>query len=233
MTTGDGNWAGKGVVVTGGFGVLGRAVVEAARAAGARVAALDFVAGPGEPLPADVVCLGGVDLADERGAAVALNAAAQALGEVHLLANVAGGFVWETVNDGGPATWERLFTMNLKTAVNASRAAYAHLARTGGAIVNVGANAAFKTAAGMGAYTASKAGVHRLTEALAEEWKGVIRVNAVAPSILDTPTNRADMPKSDFSKWVAPADLAQVMLFMGSDAARAVTGAVLPVVGGV
>jgi 3-oxoacyl-[acyl-carrier protein] reductase len=91
--------------------------------------------------------------------------------------------------------------------------------------------AALQAAAGMGAYSASKAGVHRLTEALAAEWKGKITVNAVLPSIIDTPVNRASMPKADFSKWVTPQELAEVILFLASDAASAVTGALLPVAG--
>jgi NAD(P)-dependent dehydrogenase (short-subunit alcohol dehydrogenase family) len=83
----------------------------------------------------------------------------------------------------------------------------------------------------MGAYAASKAGVHRLTEALAAEYKGRITVNAVLPSIIDTAANRADMPKSDFTKWVKPEELAEVILFLASDAASAVTGTLLPVAG--
>ena len=83
----------------------------------------------------------------------------------------------------------------------------------------------------MGAYAASKAGVHRLTEALAAEHKGKITVNAVLPSIIDTSANRESMPKADFSKWVSPQELAEVVLFLASDAASAVTGALLPVTG--
>ena len=90
---------------------------------------------------------------------------------------------------------------------------------------------ALQAGAGMGAYAASKAGVHRLTEALAVEWKGKITVNAVLPSIIDTPANRASMPKADFGKWVTPQELAEVILFLASDAASAVTGALLPVSG--
>jgi NAD(P)-dependent dehydrogenase (short-subunit alcohol dehydrogenase family) len=83
----------------------------------------------------------------------------------------------------------------------------------------------------MGAYTASKAGVLKLTESMAQELKGRVRVNAVLPSIIDTAPNRADMPKADFSTWVKPEDLAKVMLFLASDDARDVTGALLPVTG--
>ena len=126
-----------------------------------------------------------------------------------------------------------LYAMNVKTAANASRAALPWLRKSAaGRIVNVGAMGAVKSAAGMGAYGASKAGVHRLTESLAEELKGEgITVNAVLPSIIDTPANRADMPDADFSAWVSPADLAKVMLFLASPDGRAVTGALLPVTG--
>ena len=148
--------------------------------------------------------------------------------------NVAGGFRWETVADGDASTWRKLFEMNVGTTLNASKAVIPYLIEQGGgSIVNVGANGAVKAGAGMGAYAASKSGVHRLTEALAEELKEHgIRVNAVLPSMIDTPTNRADMPAADFSKWVAPSDLAEVVLFLASDAAKAITGALIPVMGG-
>lgn len=129
--------------------------------------------------------------------------------------------------------WHRLFLMNVQTAANASRSAIPHLRRSAaGRIVNVGANAALKASLGMGPYAASKAGVHALTEALAEELKADnVTVNAVLPSILDTLANRADMPNADPSAWVAPDDLATVILFLASEAAGAVTGALLPVTG--
>ncbi|MCR5881030.1 SDR family oxidoreductase [Phenylobacterium sp. J367] len=96
----------------------------------------------------------------------------------------------------------------------------------------MGSNAALKASLGMGAYAAAKAGVHSLTQALAEELKGDgVTVNAVLPSIIDTPANRKDMPDADPSAWVAPDDLAAVILFLASEAARAVTGALLPVTG--
>jgi NAD(P)-dependent dehydrogenase (short-subunit alcohol dehydrogenase family) len=107
-----------------------------------------------------------------------------------------------------------------------------HLPAQQGRIINVGAAATAKAGAGMGAYTASKAGVAKLTEALAEELKDqAVTVNAVLPSIIDTPANRADMPSADFTRWVAPAALADVILFLASDAARAITGALIPVSG--
>ncbi|MFP5435849.1 MAG: SDR family oxidoreductase, partial [Alphaproteobacteria bacterium] len=148
------------------------------------------------------------------------------------LVNIAGGFAWETVADGSVATWDRLYAMNVRTALIASRALLPLLTASGGAIVNIGAAAATKAAAGMGAYAASKSGVARLTEALAEEVKAQgVRVNAILPSILDTPANRADMPDADFGNWVTPTQLAGVAAFLLSPAADAITGALIPVTG--
>ena len=221
----------KVIAVTGGFGVLGRAVVEGARTAGASVAAIDFA--PAPAVAGDgVLALGGVDLADPSAAEGAIGAVVARFGRLDVLVNVAGGFRWQTLADGPFASWGDLYRMNVLTAAAASKAALPHLAASGaGAIVNVGANGAVKAAAGMGAYAASKAGVHRLTESLAEEWKGKVRVNAILPSILDTPANRADMPKSDPKAWVSPDEAAAAILFLASDAASAITGALLPVTG--
>jgi NAD(P)-dependent dehydrogenase (short-subunit alcohol dehydrogenase family) len=225
---------GKVVAVTGAFGSLGAAVVQRVLAHGAQVAAIDRVAAPRDPVAlAGATLLGDVDLGDAASAKAAFDDIAGKLGGLDALVNVAGGFAWETLADGHLETWDKLYTMNLRTAVAASQAALPHLiARGQGAIVNVGANGASKAGAGMGAYAASKAGVARLTEALAEELKDrFITVNAVLPSTIDTPPNRADMPKADFSRWVQPAQLADVIVFLLSDRARAVTGALLPVVG--
>ena len=225
------------IAVTGAFGVLGEVVATAAVAQGARVALIDFNTVPPDRLleacGIDALVQTGVDLADPDQAAKALDATGARFGRLDALINIAGGFRWQTLQDGDPAVWDMLYAMNVKTAANASRAALPWLRKSAaGRIVNVGAMGAIKSAAGMGAYGASKAGVHRLTESLAEELKGEgITVNAVLPSIIDTPANRADMPDADFSAWVSPADLAKVMLFLASPDARAVTGALLPVTG--
>ena len=225
----------KVVMVTGAFGILGRAVAEAIAAAGGKVVAVDLALTPPPGLEAsigpDSLVLGGVDLTDPLAARRAVDDAVHRLGRLDALINVAGGFAWETLAEGAAATWDRLYALNVKTCANMCRAAAPDLVKTHGRIVNVGAGGAVKAGAGMGAYAASKSGVHRLTEALAEELKGQVAVNAVLPSIIDTPQNRADMPKADPAKWVAPADLAQVILFLASDKARAVTGALLPVNG--
>jgi NAD(P)-dependent dehydrogenase (short-subunit alcohol dehydrogenase family) len=125
-----------------------------------------------------------------------------------------------------------MFAINVVTALNASRSAIPYLAASGsGRIVNVGSMGALQAGSGMGAYGAAKAGVHRLTEALAAEWKGKITINAVLPSIIDTAANRASMPDADFTKWVTPEELANVILFLASDEASGVTGALIPVGG--
>lgn len=223
---------GKVVVITGAFGILGRAAVARAKELGATVAEIDFAPAPGgaDALTNDII-LGSVDLSKADVANKAIEAVKAKAGRIDALLNIAGGFVWTTVADTDESVWQRMFTLNLQTAVNACRAAAPHLGATGGAIVNVGANAALKSAAGMSPYTASKAGVHKLTESLAEELKGKVRVNAVLPSIIDTPTNRKDMPDADFASWVTPAELARVMLFLASAEASAVTGALVPVTG--
>ena len=222
---------GKVVVVTGASGALGKVVAEAALARGARVAGVDHAAAQ-LAATASRIELGGVDLSDAAQAKTAIDAVAARFGRLDALINIAGGFAFETVADGDPKTWQRMHTLNVLTALNASRSAIPHLAASpAGRIVNVGAMGALQAGAGMGAYAASKAGVHRLTEALAAEWKGKITVNAVLPSTIDTPANRASMPRADFAKWVTPQELAEVILFLASDAASAVTGALLPVSG--
>jgi 3-oxoacyl-[acyl-carrier protein] reductase len=222
---------GKVVVVTGALGALGKVVAEAALARGARVAGVDHAASQ-IPATATRMELGGVDLSDAAQAKKAIDAVAAHFGRLDVLINIAGGFAFETVAEGDPKTWQRMYALNVLTALNASRSAIPHLAGSPAArIVNIGAMGALQAGSGMGAYAASKAGVHRLTEALAAEWKGKITVNAVLPSIIDTPANRTSMPKADFSKWVTPQELANVILFLVSDPASAVTGALIPVSG--
>ncbi len=222
---------GKVVVITGASGALGKVVAEVALARGARVAGVDHAASQ-MPATATRIELGGVDLSDAAAAKQAIDAVVSHYGRLDALINIAGAFAYETVAEGDPKTWQRMYALNVLTALNASRAAIPHLAASASArIVNIGAMGALQAGAGMGPYAASKAGVHRLTEALAAEWKGKITVNAVLPSTIDTPANRASMPKADFSKWVTPQELANVILFLVSDAASAVTGALLPVSG--
>jgi NAD(P)-dependent dehydrogenase (short-subunit alcohol dehydrogenase family) len=228
---------GKAIAITGAFGALGAATALVAAEQGARVALIDRAphapAGVFDSQAGVMKLLTGVNLTDESQAAAAVRAAQEQLQGLDVLINVAGAFRWQTVADGDPATWDQMFAVNVKTALFTSRAAIPFLRQSRqGRIINIGANAALKAGAGMGAYTASKSGVHRLTESLAEELKADgITVNAVLPSIIDTPANRTDMPKADFTTWVTPRALAEVILFLASDAGGPITGALLPVVG--
>lgn len=216
------------VIVTGGFGVLGRAVAQAFAGAGDRVARIDHAPLPGDAGPLD---RGGVDLADAAAAAQAVADVGAALGGLDVLVNVAGGFVWQPLAEGGPQAWSRMFAINALTALGATHAALPLLqAASGAAIICVGAGAAQHAGAGMGAYAASKSAVHRLVESLAAELAGSdCTVNAVLPSIIDTPANRADMPDADTRQWVRPETIADVVVFLASPQARGINGALIPV----
>jgi NAD(P)-dependent dehydrogenase (short-subunit alcohol dehydrogenase family) len=225
------------VVITGAFGALGSAVAKAFAGTGARLALIDL-SQPTAELQAQYggaghMLLGGVDLADVEGTRKVMAAIAMRFGGIDVLVNVAGGFRWEKIADGDIETWDSLYSMNLRSAVVACRSALpAMVERGGGRIINIGAGAAAKAGLGMGAYAASKAGVQRLTEALAEEVKDKnITVNAILPGIIDTHRNRLDMPKADFTRWVSPDAIAKVILFLASEDSAAVTGAAIPVFG--
>jgi NAD(P)-dependent dehydrogenase (short-subunit alcohol dehydrogenase family) len=218
----------KRYVVAGGFGFLGQAVCSTLRRQGADVVVVDR----GAARETGTLDVGGVDLSNMEEAQLAIGLAAERLDGLDGVANLVGAFRWETIQDANSSTWDDLFSINVKTALCASKAAVPFLLERGGGIVNVGAGAAVKSTTGMGAYAAAKSGVARLTEALAEELKATgVRVNAVCPSIIDTPRNRQDMPDEDFSKWVSPDALAEAIAFLLSDSARAITGALVPVYG--
>ena len=221
---------GKVVVITGALGALGKVVAEEALSRGARVAGIDHAASQ-LAATAERIELGRIDLTDAAQAKKAIDAAAAHFGAIDALINIAGGFTFETIADGDSKAWQRMYALNVETALNASRAAIPHLLNSRAArIVNIGAMGALQAGLGMGPYAASKAGLHKLTESLAAELKGKITVNAVLPSVIDT-ADRASMPKADPAKWVTPTELADVILFLASDAASAVTGALLPVNG--
>jgi NAD(P)-dependent dehydrogenase (short-subunit alcohol dehydrogenase family) len=228
------NLQGRRIAVTGAAGSLGAAVVNAALAAGASVAAIDHAPVPASSADsANLHVFGGVDLSSADAAAKVFESIASALGGLDALVNVAGTFRWEKLEHGNLATWDLLFNVNLRTAVASCMAALPLLVRaSNGRIVNIGAAGAVKAAAGMGAYAASKAGIFKLTEALAEELKDRnITVNAILPTTIDTPANRKDMPDADFSRWVKPEQIADIILFLLSDRAQAITGALIPVAG--
>lgn len=227
------NLTGKRIVVTGAFGALGSKVGLGVHAAGATVVCIDFAPISKAPSSiADYWLLGDVDLGSAGAASQALQSATQRMGGLDGIVNIAGGFRWEKIEGGGVETWDQLYNINLRTAVNAVQAALPLLHRPAGRVVNVGAAGAIKAATGMGAYAASKAGVAKLTEALADELKDSgVCVNAVLPSIIDTPANRADMPAADHERWVKPEQIADLVVFLLSDHASAITGALIPIAG--
>lgn len=221
-------FSGYRVLVTGAGGVLGAAVVEYFADRGATIAQLDVVAIDNPHMSR--VC----DLTRAEQAKTAIDQLALELGGIDVLANVAGGFAMgDPVHKTGDDTWDFMFNINLKTMLNAVRATVPHMATAQrGKIINVGARAGLTGGAHMGAYSASKSAVMRLTESMAGELKeDGINVNAVLPSIIDTPRNRADMPDADHSAWVRPEALAEVIGFLASPAADPIHGALLPVDG--
>lgn len=220
----------RSIVVTGGFGILGRAVCEAFWTNGDRVARIDFgsVAPNANPCGMDIA---NVDLSDPAAAGRATTQVVEAFGGIDIVVNVAGGFVWEPLADGSPETWARMYAMNVMTCVTMTRSALPFLTASQNAgIINVGAASALVAGAGMGPYAASKSAVHKFTESLAAELASTnCTVNAVLPSIIDTPANRSDMPDADYSQWVKPSAIAEVILFLASPAARSISGALIPV----
>ncbi|NML18692.1 SDR family NAD(P)-dependent oxidoreductase [Azohydromonas sp. G-1-1-14] len=226
------------VLITGAAGHLGRAVVQRFAEEGDRLVLVDlhaqaledtFGAGAG----ADRLALA-ADLLQPGAAEAVAARALERFGRIDVLCNLAGGFrMGEAVHETSDANWDFLFDLNARTVLHAVRAVVPHmLARGGGKVVNVAAFSALRGVARMGAYTASKDVVMRLTEAMAGELRARgINVNCVLPSIIDTPDNRHAMPEADPAQWVAPRDLAQVIAFLASDAARAVHGACVPVTG--
>jgi NAD(P)-dependent dehydrogenase (short-subunit alcohol dehydrogenase family) len=232
-----GEFEGQRVIVTGAAGALGHAVATAFAQRGADLVLFDIdqqrLSQCHADAPAGTV-FRAVELADTEGVRRAVAQVLSGDPRIDVLCNIAGGFgMGPAVHETPPALWQQMLDSNANSVLNMMRAVVpAMLAAGRGRIVNVGAGAAVKAGARAGAYAASKSIVLRLTEAASAELREQgINVNCVLPSIIDTPANRAEMPDADFSRWVAPADLAAVICFLCSDAARAVHGAALPVSG--
>jgi len=221
---------GKTVLVTGANGALGGAVAARAQSLGASLllASRRFDAGVAGRFPH--AWLLEIDLAEPG----ALQSALSQAGAIEVLFNLAGGFAMGGSSyDATSRDWDAMFRINVQTLRHTLSAVVPGMVAQGrGSVVNVGALSALRGQAGMSAYIASKSAVLRLTESLSAEVKGHgVNVNAVLPSIIDTPANRAAMPDADPARWVAPGDLANVICFLGSDAARAIHGALVPVAG--
>ena len=175
-----------------------------------------------------------VDMTDADAVEAMVDEAVKRFGRVDVLVNTVGGFRAGTpVHETSFETWDFLLNLNARTVFTASRVIIPHMLREGsGRIVNVAARAALKGGARMAAYSVSKSGVVRLTESMAAELKkDGINVNCVLPGTIDTPQNRKAMPNANHSRWVKPEAIADVILFLASDAAGAVQGAAIPVYG--
>ena len=225
------------VFITGASGNLGRAIAAAFEARGANLVVV------GRTRESLAAALGAeserrlfvtADLLDQAALDSAVALARSRFGSVDVLCNIAGGFrMGSPVHETSDAGWDFMMDINVRTLLHAVRAVVPQMLEAGGGkFVNVGAFSAQKGVAQMGAYVAAKSAVIRLTETMAAELRDKnINVNCVLPTIIDTPENRAGMPKADRSRWVAPADLANVIVFLASDEARAIHGAALPVTG--
>ncbi|HUB96012.1 MAG TPA: SDR family NAD(P)-dependent oxidoreductase [Stellaceae bacterium] len=231
------SFEGKVAMITGAAGNLGRAAAAAFAKAGARLAlidlragALDTAYGAGDGSRLHLTA----DLGQAASVADAVAKARATFGHIDALCNIAGGFhMGEAVHETPEEIWRQMIELNAGSIIRVAQAVVpVMLAQGGGRIVNVAAMGGLTGGATMGAYAASKSAVIRLTESMALELRDKgIGVNCVMPSTIDTPPNRASMPGADFSRWVAPDALADVILFLASDAARAVNGAAVPVVG--
>lgn len=225
----------RSVIVTGGTGALGAAVVKAFLAAGDRVVVPWIVAGEreraaaaeGAALAAGRLVLLEADVADESGA----SAVARAAGEPAVLVNGVGGFAAGAVHEAPLDDLDRLWRMNVRSLVAMSRAVLpGMLARRAGVILNVASRAAIDRPGGLSAYVAAKAAVAALTETMQKEVASAgVRVNAVVPTTIDTPANRTAMPDADFSQWTPPARIAAVLRFLASDDGATVRGGLVPV----
>jgi NAD(P)-dependent dehydrogenase (short-subunit alcohol dehydrogenase family) len=229
--------AGRVVMVTGAAGTLGRAVAKAFAAEGAKliladIAAESLDAAYGSKNDSQLPLM--VDLSHEADVQAAISSAAAAFGPIEIVCNVAGGFdMGPAVHETSDVFWRGMMELNAGSLLNVTRAIVPGMIAAGfGRIVNVAAMSGLSGKGNMAAYSASKSVVIRLTESMSAELRGHgVNVNCVLPSIIDTPANRRDMPDADPALWVSPVALADVIIFLSSDKARAIHGASVPVVG--
>jgi NAD(P)-dependent dehydrogenase (short-subunit alcohol dehydrogenase family) len=227
---------GSSVLVTGGTGGLGASVTTALLDAARRVVVPVFDERERERAPAhERLVLEAADLMDERSvAAVVARAAEDADAPLRAVVNLVGGYgAGGRVHETPVADFEAQLRLNLRPTYLVIQAAVPHLlAAGGGAIVCVSSRAALRPFSGAAGYVVAKAAILALVDALAVEYRDDdIRINAVLPSVIDTPGNRASMPDADHSKWVAPEQIAEVVRFLCEDGSAVVSGAHVPVYG--
>jgi NAD(P)-dependent dehydrogenase (short-subunit alcohol dehydrogenase family) len=232
---------GKVAVISGAAGNLGLAVVKRLYDEGVKLALIDLhedklrerLAGVG--VTDGAIVIGSTDLTRKADVEASIGRILTAYGRIDILLNIAGGFKADgPVHETDEATWDHMMTLNAKTAFLLSAAVARSMVAGSvkGRIINIGARAALTGLAGIAAYSASKSAVLRLTESMAAELLAHgITVNAVMPSVIDTPQNRASNPETDYSKWVTPESLAGVIAFLASDASQDISGALIPVYG--
>jgi NAD(P)-dependent dehydrogenase (short-subunit alcohol dehydrogenase family) len=229
-------FAGKVVMITGAAGNLGRATAEAFRCFGAHLILVGRNRGQLEwawPTAEGSLLLAG-DITNESETQDMVEEAISHYGRVDVLANIAGGFTMgPPLHETSVEIWNNMLDINARSVFLMSQAVLPYMRSQGsGKIINISARAGLEGKANMGPYCVSKSAVITLTETLAAENGSYgINVNCILPGTIDTPENRKAMPNADFSKWVAPLALADVVLFLASDAARAIHGVALPVYG--
>lgn len=227
----------KVIIVAGAAGNVGGAVARLLASRGARVAVVDALAAPLSAVlgslekPDRHLSIPDVDLTDPAAAAAMVAHTVATLGPLNGVATTVGGFAMGNLANTSLAAWDAMFSLNVKTTWNIYRAAVPALrAAGGGSLVGIGSAAGLRGSSQVAPYAATKSAVMRLTESLADELRpDRIRVNAVLPTTIDTPQNRAAMPDADRARWVSAAEVGEAMLFLLSDAASGISGALLPV----
>lgn len=227
------------VIVTGAAGNVGRALLSTLAGRGDRIIAVDRQTAAMDELLAPFggqdrhLVLSDLNLFDPGACDKAVQAGLARYGRIDGVAHTVGGFASAAASAGGPDLWDQMYRLNVLTTLNMFRASLAPMRAAGrGSLVAIGAGAAVRAPSGLSAYAGAKSAVHRLVESFADELKSVgIRVNAILPSIIDTPQNRAAMPDADHKAWVQPREIADAIAFLLAENASGVTGAFIPVSG--